>query len=194
MSPAKQNPKGLKLYGPGDFYNPNVSVDLTAWSVRMEFVHAVKNLAPDVLEGLRDDVWPIFVDFSEHTPSKSLLGWLHFWSKIDDFRFGAELRTALRGWAESYSIAVDWVLYLGFQTLSHWQAHPTAKDQLNWFFPELEDYEPVTSEEAKFSFAVLGWHPTYQPWPEYEREIKDAFNTSLEKYRDRITTVRLKVE
>src|SRR5215472_9351195 len=100
-----------------DSYQPDLS------RYRLQFLRALRETTPEVLESLRDQVLPVFVSPSLISVVSSFLAWIH--SEPDAREVSdtekALFKTKLDAWAAKHNLGDKWLLETASLTLETWR-------------------------------------------------------------------------
>ncbi len=147
--------------------------DMAEWEARKLFLDAVAEVAPEVLNTLRTDVFPFY-------DSEEILTWRNV---------NSELEEALEGWGTKLNLNYDWVYQTALITLWAWYiVKPEALEEIaNEWEHETGDYWMLTTnDERKISFNHAGWDPAGEEKGKFKKRIMAEFENYLENYMDNL--------
>lgn len=156
----------------GEYATPH----LEASEARSIFLAVIEEVAPEVLEALRNDVYPRYIELGP------------LFSPRDLNEVPGELREALEKWASQFSISAEWVLEQALATLDLWRQYPDMLEwePLEWGCIDVGEgfWTPKPPDPiGTFKFA---WDPAAETRARARERIQKAFAEALEEYLNRI--------
>lgn len=214
ISPSSHKKENIRRSGTAGYYYPEADGNVLAWSLRRQFLDTVRQIAPQVLVTLRDEVLPTYREAQplvlNATPRRTLR--VHgrrrgrrvnlfdsvlrsHWGPtiaLSDRDFAshtASLRDALIRWVDHFGLSAEWTLKVALATLRSWSRHPEALEQLAWEHRRISWDAAVTGEEATFVFRHRYWDPASETWSDFWQEICAAFNEYGAFYRKKVEAI-----
>lgn len=175
---------------------------------RQHFLEAVRRVAPEVLEDLREHVFPLaeaLVRLGVEPVQLGSMGAALYraarggvsWRAIlplarehdeDLVRAAARWGEGLLTWARRHNLEADWVFEAAAGTLGHWLRVPRARERLAWRHrPGLSWWGKLPAPRRRFTYPA--WDPIGMtgglalPWAEYKKRVLEQFERSLESHR-----------
>jgi hypothetical protein len=179
--------------GLGEFFEPGSDAEPT-WVARQWFLAAVERLAPEVLDGLRHDVLPVYRDVNEGAGSHEAVieaddetPWLEI---VQEPRYAAwaPLIDALVKWAQPYHLDANWIIYRALLTLQHWGESGQVS---GWQHAPRSGSLPLLEGELHYQFRHLAWVPLMWTRSHYEGMVRKAFEQHLTAYLDNLETAAI---
>lgn len=189
-------------YGP---YAPREHVRKQA---RRHFLEAVRRVAPEVLEDLREQVFPLAQELVRlgleparlgtiggtlygaahgHIPWKAALPLEREHDEALN-RAVARLGEGLLAWARRYRLAEHWIFDAATATLVYWLGAPRARERLAWrYHVWLFWWGKLPAPRRWFEYPA--WDPTGMsggmpvPWEQYKKRVLERFERELEAHR-----------
>jgi len=192
----------------GEFRSANPVRDRTRHEARALFLEKVRDLAPWAVDGLREQVLPLYQKAWQATapPPRTVapgspLGasvqvqddppwvlWQFERGQWDTIEKGAPALQALRdelvSWAERWNMAEHWILDWALRMLRVWRlqvAEGSPPDRV--VGPQFID----AAAAEPFAFDHRGWVPQWTPWEEYERALDAEYKRTKDAYRRELT-------
>ena len=173
---------GGDLYFASDFPRPRVEAQTL-------FLRAVRQLVPEVLGSLRQDVLPAF---KAAATDDMLPTWERITAPNTPHAY-APLRAALEHWGAQFHLRDDWVLDVALLTVSLW-ADPDLErspdGESDWWYPVSFEPQLLTDEEVEFTYQYpswaeplvhSGWYPSKSVrWNTFFSELDAAFRMHRE--------------
>ncbi|MFI5168080.1 MAG: hypothetical protein ACHQQS_15845 [Thermoanaerobaculales bacterium] len=167
-------------------------LDRTLFVLRSRFLERIATQAPDVLEGLRKSVLPLYQEAATKErgprphlspPGVALRG---YWKQIDAAKYPLthKLVTALEAWADGHELRDDWLLRIALHTVASWLAASWAGHEPPVGF-ESPPFGAHWFRTIPFTFRYPAWNPTHDPWPAYNEALRKALDRAIHAYRDR---------
>ena len=191
--------RGRSRLGYGAFAGSG-EASLVAWDARRVFFEQMEDLAPEVLQTLRDEVLPHYRPPDAWTRDPVLPPDEHAqraWQRFQELRSGTgeraawdwalqpeEVQARLHAWASRFHLQEQWVLRAAMGTLAVWRLGVTEQV---WLYPLPTPAPPaLTADERRFVFAHPGWAPELLTRDQAEHNLRLGFETSLRSYLDGI--------
>lgn len=182
-------------FGP---YNVTGDLDGTTAKFRHLFVIALRESTPEVLESLRKDVLPVYIDIRrqlselrlEENREIVLLNYLKCWSllpeaiRIFELRSVLDLGSALARWAMPLRLKTEWFLDYALRTLDFWNQQKQCIYPLDWFHSELPRMTLLSIAEQWFEcrIARTGYDPADHSPAEFKREVFAEVERHLDRH------------
>ena len=156
---------------------------------RFLFLEAIQAKAPEVLQVLRDEIYPLAKATAARAPYGANLLLLDAHTVRSSPHF-ADLAAALWGWLDDFGLDADWMFKVAVGTLNLWafserdlaDGDEELLAELEWDFQPLT-YQPVIpSELRRFVFTHGGWDATARLRSEFEAEVRADFEEALNDY------------
>lgn len=155
------------------------------------FLATVAEVAPAVLNSLRQEVLPLYqqvfrssdtTDLDEPPPEPGT----YF---VPLYKETLSVEDALAEWQTEFNLGADWVRRCARNTLSLWAANPDLRE--NWFAGDWmyeAPLDPFADYDGDFQlvFEHAGWDPRFVTWDDAKTEIKSRFDEYLANYKARI--------
>jgi hypothetical protein len=150
---------------------------IMADTARGPFFRAVDDLAPEVREALRDDVWPVFKKMSAALDKQGRLGdpddpnTISFYRTLasrphthpdsvheafmawyreacaDEDAAVLPLKAALAAWMNRFYLATAWVESTALRTICEWERDPKRTEEPTWFVPGTLGHDVTYTQE-----------------------------------------------
>ena len=172
---------------------------MALWDARRTFLEKIEDVAPEVLNSLRDDVFPHYrqpPELLEESPTpvdekhrplapelRNLIAGTADPKVYDSSLQNEQLRTALSAWARRFNLGEAWVLRAATGTLAMWSLGVSYN---TWIYPAPGYFFGLTEEERQFAFAHPGWQPDILTRDQIAANTRAAFEIHLKRYLDRI--------
>src|SRR5262249_18397604 len=181
----------------GDYYHPPSAQNALfyygeaprcAW---IRVLPAIEQLAPDVIERLASEVFPVY-----RRAARQLTGYpLTDPRALDALTqqphcpaaFHA-LREALARWSARWHLEDPGLLVRALETLLHWHHHPAQKKKMEWAIHGPAAPCPCP-HVADVHFRAKGWHPQTEPRQQAERRILAELRREVRDYLARIEAI-----
>ncbi len=171
--------------GEGEYSKRHQPGDRTAADAWTELFQAIRRVAPEVLERLRDDVLPCFEEARAES-SPLTLRKVKQADPISDEGL-VPLKRAFDGWANSFYLTDQWAESIAWQTLDRWIASQEARDLLQISLPSVTWIPPVSDADREFTFSDPGWDPALETKKTFVTRIGDRFEERLQVYLAAVT-------
>jgi hypothetical protein len=172
---------------------PNGSLDRQAASARWEFILALDRVVPDVLQKLRDEVYPKFAaEQHKGTP------------RVPEFT--PSIEALLSDWARHFHLdSAPWIITGAKTTLARWHRAPAmldrftspddpqvyARNAYRGFYTPVAEYREMSDAETRFNLDDPGWDPKFQPFAEWREYMESRFKEALRQYEARVRALAL---
>jgi hypothetical protein len=175
-------------FSSGDYVSPNA--DSTTTGARNQFWHAVKQVCPEAIQALHDDVYPAFERACEERPDLDIGRFSFERAQSPLIPLIVDIAKKLNAWAVTWSCGSEqWLLELAFDTLKLWRLSSPCRQGLVLDLGAGVGWSGTSAEERAFRFESAGWSPTSQHWADFESRSLEEFRRYLEKYRNRLSTL-----
>ena len=178
------------------------SVDLAM----LEFLRAIKRIAPEVLSSLACDVFPLYQSLYQSGTAFERAHLLNYFTheviygvtlagRIPIARMTEEmlkeqsdgisffnLRAAVYRWAKRFHLD-GWILAFATETLKSWNQLGTLGD-LDWEFDV--DRPILVYPTLEFRFEYPQWQPNTDTWSSYEKKLDKAFSQAKHEYNQKM--------
>jgi len=176
------------------YYEP-ANRAITTWRARWIFLSVTRQIAPEVLEDLRDlpfESYRSALVRNRWTPNEDLN--FRLWAVFDSEHSRCSpsvlhLRYDLLQWAEEYNLEDRWCLEIAFRTVEQWYLNPAFAARLMWARSAVGYNPPVKEEEGRFNFVFPVWDTVAQERGDYYAEAEKAFRQYLVEYCDRLESL-----
>jgi hypothetical protein len=154
---------------------------------RRQFLHSIRKTTPEVLEALRDDVFPGYTSAALFRVASVKLEFLKtpLGSPKPSPDEIAAFKRRLEAWVCRFSLSDQWLLEVALMTLERWKNASAELAALNWaglpFRPP-----PLPPEGREFDFHDDGWHLEDESSSEFASRVMAAFKQQLVTYKDAI--------
>lgn len=180
------------------------------------FLAALKTEVPQVLEDLRDTIFPIYRGLPATAKSRSTLRTLQQMRNSRGFVLRGEepdleeiplpdilisagldslgavypsvaaFRAALTAWADRWHVNEVWILDAALSTLYRWEQRSDTLEAREWASQYTTPEVYTTSDEARFTFMHGGWVPEMEPWSTYQESVQVRFKEALKQYEKKM--------
>jgi hypothetical protein len=150
------------------------------------FLIAIQEVAPEVLQWLRDQVLPLY-NLKPLDPKLCHVS-------LEDAKLFLpdELWRELQAWAEKFNLREDWLLEQAIDTLAVWRVCPAlTQEPIEWgVYGRGGGYMlPETHEDRRLKFECAGWSPTIERRDKARARIMAEFEAHLGAYLERLGQV-----
>jgi hypothetical protein len=169
----------------------------------LEFLRAIKRIAPEVLSSLASDVLPLYKSVylsgtafdreylynsftREITYGVGPAGRMPIASMPDELLVERSdgsgffrLRVAVYRWAKLFHLD-GWVLDIAMRTLKAWYQSETTRD-LDWEYGL--DRPVMVNPALGFRFEYPQWQPDADTWSSYEKKLDKALSLAMSEYK-----------
>lgn len=150
--------------------------EMATWEARMHFLDAVAEVRPEVLDALRDDVFPLYDS----------------WGLLGPNDVHGDLRDALENWTKRFNLSFDWVVEAALVTLWSWfMVDPEALDEIasEWHHAGGGYWLHTSKEERRIIFKHAGWDPAGETRAGFRKRVMNDFAIFVERYMDELAGI-----
>jgi hypothetical protein len=186
---------------------------------RYLFYKALEEHTPEVLEHLRDDVLPAYaaltlvkskqsyskvglrpaervglsLDIDPGFASDLPISWWSVEQGASETQEALDLHTALTKWSSQFHLTNEWLLDLALHTLFHWREKKEEGQpvRLRWHRLPFGGMGAFDGWAPEFELTQDGWDLNDEDWPQFRKRVQNAFEKSLNDYREQTTLIAL---
>lgn len=189
-----------------EYVSPHAEESTAVEIARRDLMDAIRRVYRPMLEKLLADVFPAYEQLAQSGFDFAAPGYRELTKASfggDGISIGSDailyhrgipahtrlpegdLKLKLEKWAQEFNASEGWFLDLVLQTVDYWLVSPDGRESLRispiTAAPIVPDVGDLAMGE-RFRFEYEPWDPQWRPWKDYERELRQEFETALSKH------------